>query len=83
MESIDAIATDQWRREEQEPNAHRDGAPTRRPASLISLSRDLPFCAMLLIALAGVGLHMPVGYWVLLTPVFGIICVIDDILSEV
>ena len=83
MESIDAIATDKWRDEEQDLDANRDGVATRGSGSLISLPLDLPFCAMLSIALAGVGLHMPVGYWVLLTPVFGVICVIDDLLSEV
>lgn len=33
---------------------------------------DLPFAAMLVLVLAGVVLRLPVVYWVILTPVFGV-----------
>jgi hypothetical protein len=36
---------------------------------------DLPYIAMLALALAGVVLRLPVIYWVILTPVFGVISI--------
>lgn len=39
------------------------------------LVQDSPYIAMLLLALFGVAFHMPATYWVVLTPVFGVICV--------
>lgn len=36
---------------------------------------DLPYAAMLALALAGVVLRLPVVYWVILTPVFGVISI--------
>ena len=36
---------------------------------------DLPYAAMLTLALVGVVLRLPVVYWVILTPVFGIISI--------
>jgi hypothetical protein len=39
------------------------------------LVQDSPYIAMLLLALFGVTFHMPATYWVVLTPLFGIICV--------
>jgi hypothetical protein len=41
------------------------------------LLHDIPYIAMLLLALAGVVLRLPVIYWVILTPVFGIISMIE------
>jgi hypothetical protein len=41
------------------------------------LLHDLPYIAMLLLALAGVVLRLPVIYWVILTPVFGVISIIE------
>lgn len=40
------------------------------------LAQDWPYITMLVLALAGVTFHLPVDYWVILTPVFGIICVV-------
>jgi hypothetical protein len=37
--------------------------------------QDSPYIAMLLLALFGVTFHMPATYWVVLTPMFGIICI--------
>jgi hypothetical protein len=40
------------------------------------LVQDSPYIAMLALALIGVTFHMPATYWVVLTPIFGIICVV-------
>jgi hypothetical protein len=40
------------------------------------LGQDWPYIAMLVLALVGVSLHLPAGYWAALTPVFGVICVV-------
>ncbi len=54
-----------------------------RPADLLPKSNpvrwllhDSPYIAMLLLALAGLALRLPVTYWVILTPVFGIISIV-------
>jgi hypothetical protein len=53
------------------------------PANVVpsSLARrlfdDLPYAAMLALALAGVVLRLPVIYWVILTPVFGVISIVE------
>jgi hypothetical protein len=39
------------------------------------LVHDAPYIAMLLLALVGVIFRLPVSYWVILTPVFGVISV--------
>jgi hypothetical protein len=49
----------------------------RRPVALRWLLHDIPYIAMLLLALVGVVLRLPVIYWVILTPVFGIISVAE------
>jgi hypothetical protein len=41
------------------------------------LMEDLPYGAMLALALAGVVLRLPVVYWVILTPVFGVISIAE------
>ncbi len=38
---------------------------------------DLPYAAMLALALVGVVLRLPVVYWVILTPVFGVISIAE------
>jgi hypothetical protein len=38
---------------------------------------DIPFVAMLLLALTGVIVRMSVTYWVILTPVFAVICIAE------
>lgn len=48
---------------------------TRRPIALNWLLHD--YIAMLLLALVGVVLRLPVIYWVILTPVFGIISIAE------
>jgi hypothetical protein len=49
----------------------------RRPVALRWLLHDIPYIAMLLLALVGVVLRLPVIYWVILTPVFGIISIAE------
>jgi hypothetical protein len=41
------------------------------------LLHDIPFFAMLLLALTGVILRMAVTYWVILIPVFAVICIAE------
>jgi hypothetical protein len=40
------------------------------------LLHDSPYILMLLLALGGVTVTVPIGYWMILTPVFGVICVV-------
>lgn len=40
------------------------------------LLHDLPFIIMLLLALVGLAFRLPVTYWFILTPVFGVISII-------
>ena len=48
------------------------------PGSLARrLIYDLPYAAMLALALAGVVFRLPVFYWVILTPVFGVISIAE------
>jgi len=52
--------------------------PVRTRSVMLSwLLHDIPYIAMLLLALVGVVLRLPVIYWVILTPVFGIISIIE------
>jgi hypothetical protein len=51
-------------------------APPRRSGFRNWLLEDSPYIAMLLLVLVGVTVSMPGVYWVMLTPVFGIICVV-------
>ena len=53
-----------------------DTAPRRRSALRSWLVENSPYIVMLLLALVGVILRLPVAYWVVLTPVFGVICVV-------
>jgi hypothetical protein len=48
-----------------------------RHVALRWLLHDIPYIAMLLLALVGVVLRLPVVYWVVLTPVFGIISIAE------
>ena len=60
--------------------AARDGtepAEVRGPRAILRwFLHDSPYIAMLLLALGGVTFRSPVGYWMFLTPVFGIISVV-------
>src|SRR3954462_15889439 len=49
----------------------------KRPSTIRrSLDYEVPYILMLVLALAGATLHLPIMYWVALTPFFGIICII-------
>lgn len=63
--------------EDRRPGADR--ILPARPRSVVQrwLLHDIPYIAMLLLALAGVVLRLPVIYWIVLTPVFGIISIIE------
>nr|WP_294553598.1 hypothetical protein [uncultured Rhodopila sp.] len=66
-------------REDTKPGLVPDVAPVGalswRSALRSWLVQDSPYIAMLALALAGVTFHLPAGYWAVLTPVFGGICV--------
>ena len=51
-------------------NVVPDGLPRR-------LLNDLPYAAMLMLGLTGVVLRLPVVYWVIITPVFGIMSIAE------
>jgi len=60
----------------QEPEADSAATSRRRSALRGWLRHDSPYITMLLLALAGVILRLPSSYWLLLTPLFGVICVV-------
>jgi hypothetical protein len=58
------------------------GADPSLPAQTLSvvlrwLLHDIPYIAMLLLALIGVVIRLPVIYWIILTPVFAIISITE------
>ena len=59
-----------------ELDAESVASPNRRSALRSWLLHDSPYITMLLLAMAGVILRLPSGYWLLLTPLFGVICVV-------
>jgi len=61
---------------EAQPLGATSGAPVSRSIFRSWLLQDLPFITMLLLALVGVAFHLEARYWVILTPVFCIICVV-------
>lgn len=48
---------------------------TRQNPAIRWLEHDLPFITMLLLALVGIMFRLPVLYWVVLTPVFAVVCI--------
>jgi membrane-bound ClpP family serine protease len=54
----------------------RAAASPWRSTFLSWIVQDSPYIAMLLLALVGVAFHLSASYWVILTPAFGIICVV-------
>ena len=57
-------------------DAEADAALRRRSAFRSWLLHDSPYITMLLLALVGVVLRLPSGYWLMLTPLFGVICIV-------
>ena len=62
-----------------ENHAPAEGKPasSERSAVLKWFLHDILFIAMLSLALVGVAFRLPIGYWVILTPIFGVISVIE------
>jgi membrane-bound ClpP family serine protease len=62
--------------EAQGTDVTRAAASPWRSTFLRWVVQDSPYIAMLLLALGGVAFHLSASYWVVLTPAFGIICVV-------
>lgn len=75
MDGAHAITPSENLARAQDSNAG-PAAAGRQPLWLHWLIQDSPYIVMLLLALAGVTFRLTVGYWIMLAPVFGIICVI-------
>ena len=67
-----------------ENHEDKDQSPSRplvlsatRSTAMQWLLHDLPFIAMLVLALLGLVLRLPVSYWIILTPVFGVISIAE------
>jgi len=58
-------------------NAGGDVPVSKRPIALQWFLHDILFIAMLSLALVGVVFRLPVGYWVMITPVFGVISIVE------
>jgi hypothetical protein len=48
----------------------------RRSAIRRSIAYEFPYILMLVLALGGAILHLPILYWLALTPFFGIVCIV-------
>jgi hypothetical protein len=64
--------------ESMKPGVSRTTSGRRRSVILSWLLNDIPYIAMLLLALVGVVLRLPVIYWVILTPIVAIISIAED-----
>jgi len=60
-----------------QPAADRILSVQTRSVAMLWLLHDIPYIAMLLLALVGVILRLPVVYWIILTPIFGIISIVE------
>ena len=58
-----------------EPEPRRALGTPRRSTVVRWLIHDIPYIAMLLLALVGVVFRLPVSYWLILTPVFAVISI--------
>jgi hypothetical protein len=58
-------------------DAGGDFPVSKRSIALEWFLYDMLFIAMLLLALVGVIFRLPVGYWVMITPVFGVISIVE------
>jgi hypothetical protein len=64
-------------RDENHTNADGDLPVSKRSAALKWFLHDILYIAMLSMALVGVIFRFPVTYWVILTPIFGVISVVE------
>jgi len=89
MDTIDrehrVVRSSEKRAQPQSGRSSTKITPCGREASFIGTSavlkwflHDILFIAMLSLALVGVAFRLPIGYWVILTPIFGVISVIED-----
>ncbi|WP_203330673.1 hypothetical protein [Rhodovastum atsumiense] len=69
------IATEAALRDERELDAGSSAQTSRQSTFLSWLQDDSPYIAMLLLTLIGIVLRLPMGYWMIMIPVFGCICV--------
>jgi len=60
-------------------HSNADGSPAASERSVIFqwFLHDILFIAMLSLTLVGVAFRLPVGYWVILTPLFGVISIVE------
>jgi hypothetical protein len=72
----DGIAAEEAFGEEPAFDAESVAAPRKRSWFRSWLARDWPYATMLVLALVGVTFRMSVAYWVVLTPLFGIISMV-------
>jgi hypothetical protein len=52
-------------------------AVRQRPLIVRWLAADLPFIAMLLLALGGLAFRLPINYWLVLIPVFAVLSIVE------
>jgi hypothetical protein len=72
----DDTATEEAFGDEHLFDAEPVGAPGKRSRFRSWLARDWPYATMLVLAFVGVTFRMSVAYWVVLTPLFGIISMV-------
>lgn len=65
------------REDASQPDADRGSLAAGRSIAMRWFLRDSPYIAMLALALSGVALRLPVVYWIVLTPVFGVISIVE------
>jgi hypothetical protein len=70
------IATDDALRRQEEFDEESDDDLSWRSSFKRWLREDSPYIIMLLLAVVGVGLRLQVTYWMVITPVYAIICII-------
>ncbi len=72
-----AASVEQKLRDESHPNADGDLPVSKRSVVLQWFLHDILYIAMLSLALVGIIFRLPVTYWVILTPIFGVISVVE------
>jgi len=73
---MSSIAPEKDSRDERKLDFAPTAGPPGRSVFQNWLVQDSPYITMLLLALAGVIFRLPVAYWVVLAPLFGVICVV-------
>ncbi|MEO6780279.1 MAG: hypothetical protein ABI407_04375 [Bradyrhizobium sp.] len=73
----DAASVEQKLRDENHSNADGDLPVSKRSVALKWFLHDILYIAMLSLTLVGIIFRLPVTYWVILTPIFGVISVVE------